>query len=156
MRARRAAPRERAARPERRPAAGRRGLRGRCRLLRRSRLRLRRGLACDWSAAGACWRPLTVVGCVFVEVVPSAFCVEPFESAVAELSEDELAAPAFDADEESLDLVDFAEAELSPLAPAPAGMSFDPFRYGAGSCAAPLTRVSKCRCGPVASPVEPT
>jgi hypothetical protein len=32
----------------------------------------------------------------------------------------------------------------------------EPDRYGAGSVATPPTRVSKCTCGPVASPVVPT
>jgi hypothetical protein len=32
----------------------------------------------------------------------------------------------------------------------------DPDRYGAGSTGVPFTRVSKCTCGPVASPVMPT
>ncbi len=31
-----------------------------------------------------------------------------------------------------------------------------PPRYGAGFCACPFTRVSKCRCGPVQLPVQPT
>jgi hypothetical protein len=33
---------------------------------------------------------------------------------------------------------------------------FDPDRYGAGSTAVPFTRVSKCTCGPVQLPVQPT
>ena len=32
----------------------------------------------------------------------------------------------------------------------------EPDRYGAGSVGRPFTRVSKCTCGPVASPVVPT
>jgi hypothetical protein len=31
-----------------------------------------------------------------------------------------------------------------------------PDRYGAGSTAVPFTRVSKCTCGPVQLPVQPT
>jgi hypothetical protein len=47
--------------------------------------------------------------------------------------------------------VDFAELEACADR-----ARFAPERYGAGSTGEPLTRASKCTCGPVASPVVPT
>jgi hypothetical protein len=48
---------------------------------------------------------------------------------------------------------DFAFAELAVCVER---VRFAPDRYGAGSTGVPFTRVSKCTCGPVASPVVPT
>jgi hypothetical protein len=38
----------------------------------------------------------------------------------------------------------------------PAGVRLAPLRYGVGSTGRPFWRTSKCRCGPVQLPVQPT
>jgi hypothetical protein len=74
-----------------------------------------------------------------------AGCAPPGDEA---LEEDE-PARALRADD------DFEPVDAARAWPLP-GAVCDPFRYGAGSRGWPLTRVSKCRCGPVEWPVVPT
>ncbi len=89
------------------------------------------------------------------------------EATVDRLGEDALAsllrrrfrcflACGWSASEALLLAVGYSEADAALIAHEPAVLHRPPGSAGSGSTAAPSTRTSKWRCGPVASPVAPT